>query len=402
LNRKYKIAVVNSHPIQYFAPLYAYLNRDPQLEVTALYCSDSSLRGALDHGFKQAVQWDIDLLAGYRSIFLGEAYKTRQPAGFFSLVCPEVWGEVRRGGYDALWIHGYAHAVNLIAAAAAVSKGIPVFVRSETHLGLQRTGWKRGLRDFVLRHAYRHLAGFLAIGSGNKAYYKSLGAPEDRIFDVPYTVDNARFGAQAKLDAEARAALLAGLGLDPSHPVIIYASKFMRRKHPDHLIEAFARIRAEGLQANLLMVGAGELDAELRQRVQSLKLDKVAFPGFANQQALPRLFGASDIFVLPSENEPWGLIVNEAMAAGLPVVVSEEIGCTADLVINGRSGIKFPCGDINALTAALRELTADPAKRRHMAQGAKDVIAQWSYEQCRHGVLRSLGTRNVSALQLQN
>ena len=136
-----RVAVLNSHPIQYFAPLYAHLNRDPELDVTALYCSDISLRGGMDPGFGQAVKWDVDLLDGYRSVFLGEHARQRVPGGFWSLVCPEVWSEVRSGRYDAVWLHGYAYAADLIALVAARTRGLPVFYRSETHLGLTRSGW---------------------------------------------------------------------------------------------------------------------------------------------------------------------------------------------------------------------------------------------------------------------
>ena len=110
-----RIAVLNSHPIQYFAPLYAYLNAAPDLDVTALYLSDFSIRGGKDAGFGRDVKWDLDLLAGYRSVFLGEAARTREPRGFWSLVAPQVWNELRSGRYDVLWLHGHNYAANLIA-----------------------------------------------------------------------------------------------------------------------------------------------------------------------------------------------------------------------------------------------------------------------------------------------
>ena len=107
--------MLNSHPIQYFAPLYAYLNAAPDLEVTALYLSDFSIRGGKDAGFGRDVKWDLDLLAGYRSVFLGDAARTREPGGFWSLVAPQVWSELRSGRYDVLWLHGHNYAANLIA-----------------------------------------------------------------------------------------------------------------------------------------------------------------------------------------------------------------------------------------------------------------------------------------------
>src|ERR1700752_1078065 len=132
-----RIAILNSHPIQYFAPLYAYLNAAPDLDLTALYLSDVSIRGGKDTEFGRDVKWDIDLLAGYDSVFLGEAAQIREPAGFWSLIAPQVWREVRSGRYDALWVHGHNYAANLIGLVAAKSAGLPVMMRGDTHLGLR-------------------------------------------------------------------------------------------------------------------------------------------------------------------------------------------------------------------------------------------------------------------------
>ena len=150
-----RIAVLNSHPIQYFAPLYAYLNAAPDLDVTALYLSDFSIRGGRDAGFGQDVKWDLDLLAGYRSVFLGDAARTREPAGFWSLVAPQVWNELRSGRYDVVWLHGHNYAANLIALMAAKTAGLPVMMRGETHLGLPCHGIKSILRRPLMGALYR-------------------------------------------------------------------------------------------------------------------------------------------------------------------------------------------------------------------------------------------------------
>lgn len=382
----FRVAVVNSHPIQYFAPLYAYLNRDPRLDITALYCSDSSLRGSVDPGFKQQVKWDVDLLAGYRAVFLGKRAHKRTPGGFWSLICPQVWREVRSGKYDAVWLHGYAYAAYVLAFLAAKSKGLRVFVRSETHLGLQRTGWRRRVRDGILRMAYRHVDGFLAIGSANADYYRALDVPDTKIFHVPYTVDNDRFIRAAQLSESERQSVRQQYVLPSDQPVVLYASKFMRRKHPDTLIEAFARLRADGVRATLFMVGTGEMEAKLRARVEQLGLANVVFGGFVNQAELPRVYAASDVFVLPSENEPWGLIVNEVMCAGLPVVVADEVGCVADLVKDGDNGRLVRAGDVESLVTALRDLLGDESRRRAMGTESLELIRRWSYAQCLQGV----------------
>ena len=140
---KLRVAFVNTHPIQYFAPLYAYLNRTGEFAVTALYLSDFSVRGSLDRAFGQAVKWDIDLLSGYDARFIKGAGLRNEPAGFFSIIAPQIWREVSRGGFDALVVHGHTPAAALIAVAAARWTGLPVFARGETHLGLSRGLLKR-------------------------------------------------------------------------------------------------------------------------------------------------------------------------------------------------------------------------------------------------------------------
>lgn len=397
--RRVRIAVLNSHPIQYFAPLYAYLNASPDIEVTALYCSDFSLRGGYDRQFQRPVTWDVDLLAGYRSVFLGPRAKVRMPGGFFSLIVPEVWREVRSGRYDALWLHGHGYAANLIALVAAKTRGIPVLMRCETHLGLARGPIKRRLRSVLLRLLYRACDRFLAIGTANAAFYRAMGVPGDRIFLVPYSVDNARFIDASRLSDAARAAARRALGLREGVPVVLYASKLTTRKHPDDLVRAAALLRRRGLDFDLLMVGSGELEDALRAMVRSHGLDGVVFAGFVNQTEMPRMFGVSDVFVLPSENEPWGLIVNEALCAGLPVVVTEGTGCAPDLVKDGLNGRVVAAGEVEALAAALHPLVADAHLRGRMGEAGRAIIARWGFADCLGGLRRAVAGDRGNATQ---
>lgn len=383
-SRKTRIAVVNTHPIQYFGPLYAYLNSSSDIEVTALYLSEFSLRGATDHGFGQVVKWDVDLLAGYPHSFIGPNAKTLVPSGFSSTIVPQIWDAVRRGGFDALWIHGHGVAANLIALAAAKVSGIPVFMRCETHLGLPRARWQVALRKPLMSMLYQICDGFLAIGSANRDFYRAMGVSDNRISFVPYTVDNARFIAKATLSVEQRLATRERYGISSYRPAILYVSKFMRRKHPDHLVEAARRLMTEGLAFDLVLAGSGEMRAELEQLTRDLP--NVIMPGFINQQEMPTLLGACDIFVLPSEDEPWGLIVNEAMCAGLPVVVSSEVGCVADLVEEGGNGHTFQARDIEGLIDALRPIVSDRGLRKAMSDRSRELIEGWSYRECLEGL----------------
>jgi glycosyltransferase involved in cell wall biosynthesis len=384
-----RIAVINSHPIQYFAPLYAFVNATTSLTVTAIYCSDFSLRGGRDPGFDRPVTWDVDLLAGYEAVFLKGANR-RTPKGFWSLVAPAAWREVRSGKYSAVWLHGYMYAAFLIAFVAAKSRGLPVFMRSETHKYLTRPTWKRKVRDSVLRYVYRYVDGFLAIGTWNREYYRSLGVPDYKIFSVPYTVDNARFIAASKEARQSRESFRRAHGIPAGIPVVLYASKLIPRKRARDLILASKKLSEENLEFSVLIVGTGESAAELTSLTEACGLFNVAFAGFMNQSELPVAFAASDIFVLPSEDEPWGLIVNEAMCAGLPIVVADKIGCATDLVRQGENGFTYPAGHIEALSDSLRLLISDAEMREKMGMASLARIESWSYQQCAVGLLEAV------------
>jgi glycosyltransferase involved in cell wall biosynthesis len=293
-----------------------------------------------------------------------------------------------------LWLNGHNYAANHIALAAAKSRKMPVMMRGETHLGLRRQGLKAVFRRPVMSAFYRLCDCCLAIGASNTKFYRAMGVPESKIFLVPYAVDNDRFISAARLGTKDRLAARAEFGIADDAPIILYASKLQRRKHPDDLIWAAHRLACENIKFHLVFVGAGEMLGELMHLVAKLKMSNVYFRGFVNQSELPRVYAACDLFVLPSQNEPWGLIVNEVMCAGLPVVVSDEVGCVADLVKHGANGFTFPAGNVEALAVALRLSVQDSSLRKRMSEAAVQRISDWSYQQCLEGVraaLHSLG-----------
>jgi glycosyltransferase involved in cell wall biosynthesis len=395
--QKRRVAVLNTHPIQYFAPMYKELNRSQDLSITALYLSDFSVRGGRDRAFDRDVKWDFDLLDGYDARFVSGAQARGEPHGFWSIVAPAVWAEVRHGRYDALIVHGHTPAAHLIAFSAAKVTGTPVFMRCETHLGLHRAQVKAMLRKPLVGRLYQMFDGVFAIGAANAAFYRAIGVADQRIFSMPYAVDNSRFAAGADLAEDERAAVRRQWGIEGGAPIVLYAAKFQRRKRPNDLIRAAHRLVRMNIDFHLVLVGSGEMEQELRSLADELKLRNVYFPGFVNQTMLPKIYGASDVFVLPSENEPWGLAVNEAMCAGLPIIASREIGCVPDLVKEGRNGRLFDCGNVEALAQALMGLLQSPDLRKDMGRASLEIISRWSYAQCRDGLrdgLAHIGRRD--------
>jgi glycosyltransferase involved in cell wall biosynthesis len=174
-------------------------------------------------------------------------------------------------------------------------------------------------------------------------------------------------------------------------PAVLYAAKFTRRKRPDDLLEAARQLKMETVRPfSVVMAGSGELEQELHAFCAAQQLDNVVFTGFVNQSELPALYATSDVFVLPAQDEPWGLAVNEAMCARLPVVVSREVGCVADLVRDGVNGYTPEAGDIEGLTRALRQLIEDEDLRQRQGQASLARIQQWGYRQSLEGIRSAL------------
>jgi glycosyltransferase involved in cell wall biosynthesis len=391
-----RLAYVVSHPIQYQAPLLRRIAREPDIDLTVLFGSDFSVRGYKDQGFGVEVTWDVPLLDGYRSHFLPRLRDT----GTVSALSPISRGILRRlrnpdgsPAFDALWVHGYASANALHAILAANTLGIPVLLRAESWLADRpRSLSTLAAKQLFLRLLRPAIAATLPIGSRNRDYWAHYFGADMPQFLMPYAVDNAWFAQRTAATDPSK--LRTELELTLDRPVILFASKLQTRKHADHLLEAYARLcatqPAAGQLPYLLIVGDGEERARLEARTRELALEGVRFPGFRNQSELPAFFALADVFVLPSRHEPWGLIVNEAMAASCAVIVSDEVGAHADLVTDGVEGFVFPVGDIGALTSALTRAVSNPEQTQRMREAARARIASWDFEADIRGLRQAL------------
>ena len=378
-----RIAYLVTAPIIYQAPLLRRLAAEPDLTITTFFCSNVSLK-EYDAGFGSGFKWDVPLLGGYKYEFL-PVLGSRDRV---SLVRPFNYGlskRLRGGRFEILWIHGYMRAFNLAAIAIAKRMGIKVLIRDEaTSISAHRGPVRRTIKRSLFA-ALRHLCdGFLAIGNLNREYYRSYGISADKIFDVPYAVDNDFFASRARVAARSHSKFRAALELTDDRPVILNVARMTARKRARDLLEAYAKLSPNGRiepNAYLIFVGDGERRMELETRAAELGWNSIRFAGAINQTKLPAYYDLCDIFVLPSIREPWGLVVNEAMSAGCAVVVSDEVGCNPDLVRQGQNGYTYRAGDINQLAARLKLLIADPARCRAMAERGREIIRGWSFEQ---------------------
>jgi glycosyltransferase involved in cell wall biosynthesis len=237
---------------------------------------------------------------------------------------------------------------------------------------------------------FRGTAGFLAIGSLNRDFYRYYGVPESRIYHTPYSVDNEFFISEGAKWMAQRKLLKTELGFAPDVSVILFSGKLIPRKRPLDLLRAYAGLIEDGVVASLLFIGEGELRSALEQFACEHDLTQVEIVGFQNQTQLSRYYAMGDVSVLPSDFDPWGLVVNEAMLFSMPVIVSDQVGAGADLVQNGVTGYVYPVGDVEALTTRLRSTVLDTTLRQRMGQAARMRIEHWDYDTCVAEIVRAV------------
>jgi glycosyltransferase involved in cell wall biosynthesis len=386
---KFRVAYLVSHPIQYQAPLLQRLAVHPEISLHVYYMDDQGARGTPDREFGLPVRWDLPLLDGYTWTLLRNRSPWPEADHALRFVHPEIAGILRRERYDALIVHGYAHLTEWLAFFGAWASRTPVLLRGESTLLGRRPPWVAAAKRFALGFLLRRIRGALAIGTLNREFYAGYGVPEDRIFWVPYAVDNARFGAEARRWRASRAALRESLGLPPERPVLLYVGKLIPRKRPLDLLAAYASLAADH-PAAVVFVGEGSERPALEAAIARHGLAGVTITGFVNQGDITRYYAAADLLVLPSEHEPWGLVLNEGMCFGLPVVASDAVGAAPDLVHNEDNGFIYPVGDVAALARVLRRLLTDPDRRRAMGTRSQEVVASFSYEADIEGILAAL------------
>lgn len=350
-----RLAVLLSHPIQYYTPIFRELAARCELHV--FYGQKLTPQQQAAAGFGTAFDWDIDLLSGYRSTFLRNVSRTPGPEHFGGCDTPEIGARLREGGFDALLVMGWYLKSYMQAILAAKRTGIPVMVRGDSHLDTPRSALKRVVKEFFNPTFMRLFDGALYVGQKSRAFYAHYRYPASKLFHSPHCVDNDWFAARAT--AEARAELRRSLGIRDDAFVVLFAGKLMPIKRPLEVVVAAARCRTADRPVEVMVAGSGELDADLRKCAGELGVPTYML-GLCNQTKMPAAYAAADVLVLPSGGETWGLVVNEALACGRPVIVSDACGCAPDLVADGKAGHVTPLGDVDGIAAAIDAVMERP------------------------------------------
>jgi glycosyltransferase involved in cell wall biosynthesis len=359
-----RLAVVISHPVQYYAPIFRELANRVDLHVFFGQRLLPSQQAAA--GFGVPFDWDVDLLSGYQSSFLHNAAHNPSPDRYFGCDTPDIGQHLMNGRFDVLLTAGWYQKAHAQAIWSAKRQHMPVIVRGDSQLSTQRNAAKRAIKHITFPRLLRVFDAALYVGERSFKYYRHYHYPLERLFFSPHCVDNAWFREKSTRDA--RTKLRVEHNIEEATEVVLFAAKLIPRKRPLDIIDAVARLNRAGRNIVLMIAGSGPLSEEMAACAAEMRVRLVPL-GFCNQSQMPLAYAAADVLVLPSDQrETWGLVANEALASGLPVVVSDACGCAIDLVRAGSAVRTFPMGDIDALGENIIEVLENPPKKSEIRQ----------------------------------
>ena len=365
------LVIFTTHPIQYQVPLWQALAADGRVPFEVWYFTHHALTVSHDPQFGKAFAWDLPLLEGYPHRLL-PVRPHATPASFWGCQATAPLGPMlREAGAKTVWVQGWQVSGYWQAVWAARKIGCEVWLRGESNDLGSTAWWKRPLKAIALKQLFGRVDRFLTIGTANTRLYSRFGVPASHMYPAPYAVDNARFAMQAANLRGQRTEIRKLWGIAEGDFCVMFCGKFIAKKRPQDLIAAATQLVKSGCRLHLLLVGAGEQGNALREACQVLyDADKptvpikvqpaisppATFAGFLNQTEISRAYVAADCMVLPSDHgETWGLVVNEAMASGVPCVISDKCGSAEDLGAIPPN-LVFRCGDINGLADCISKL----------------------------------------------
>ncbi|TKC08173.1 glycosyltransferase family 4 protein [Pedobacter polaris] len=369
-----KLAIISTHPIQYYAPVFQLLAK--KMNIKVFYTAGNQHLNKFDHGFKKKIEWDIPLLSDYDYEFLDNKAKDKGSHHFKGIINPDAIAKINAYQPDAILIYGWSYVSHLKIMRHFKGK-IPVYFRGDSMLLDQSVSFKNLLKGILLKWVYQQIDTAFYVGTANKAYFKKYGLGENQLVFAPHAIDNARFSTNKDNES---IKIRERLNINKDDILILFAGKLEPKKDPELLLEAFKNLTKSNV--HLLFVGNGILEEILKSKVINQKLTHIHFMDFQNQTAMPAVYQACDLFCLPSKGpgETWGLAVNEAMAAGKAVLTSDKVGCYLDLV-NEDNGSTFKNQDLSDLTQKLIALTKDKATLKTKGINAFNHIQDWSFEQ---------------------
>ena len=350
-----RLAIITTHPIQYNAPLFALIAARKRLDIKVYYTWGPAVQNKkYDPGFGKNIQWDIPLLDGYDHEFVYNRSTNPGSHHFYGIDNPGLIKTIEAWGADVVLIYGWAFKSHLKALRYFHGR-LPVLFRGDSTLLNEKGGVKKIARRIFLRWVYRHVDYALYAGTNNMAYFLQHGLKKTQLVKALHAVDNDRFAVQHCKYQAAALQWKRKLGISENELTVLFAGKLEPVKNPGFMIELGKQLNK--LPVKIIMVGNGSMETQLKYDTENDT--RFIFIDFQNQQNMPVVYRMADVYLMPSKSETWGLGVNEAMACGRVILLSDKVGSAADLVTNGSNGMVFGLNDTDACIAFIKTLVND-------------------------------------------
>jgi glycosyltransferase involved in cell wall biosynthesis len=388
--RRPRLAIIVSHPIQYYVPIYQRLVQQGDIEIKVFFTWHDGSAPTQDRGFGQPISWDIPLREGYAFETVRNIAADPGMHHFLGLRNPDLVDRVMEWKPSIVHITGWAWWSHLRALKALHDLGVPTLFRGDSHLLDEKMrGPRWWMKKACLSHIFRWPTAFLVPGQASEQYYRAFGVAPSRLIHSPHAIDCARFAEPHETYEKEAHGWRRSLGISDEQLVFLFAGKFEPKKRPIDFMTIVQRLEQDNAVA--VMVGSGEQQAEVDAIARAYPARFRVLP-FQNQSRMPVVYRLGDRFVLPSlYGETWGLAVNEAMACGRPVLVSDKVGCAPDVVDSS-------CGYVaasDALPQVLRGLAGQKRKLQQMRSAA--ATKSWSFD-----ISRTVSTLREAVLELSS
>jgi len=367
-----KLAIITTHPIQYYAPWFRMIASDPEIELKVFYLWKPDDTGKHDPEFKKTIQWDIPLLDGYDYDWVENTSTEPGSHHFNGIQNPGAAHQIAKWRPDHVLCLGYNYRTFVQLCLSKILKSVPFLIRGDSHRLSGNHSFSQCIKDMMIRMLFSRFSGALSCGAANRQYFQQLGFHSDQIHFCPHGIDTSRFTPEKTVESQA---LRQAWGIPEAHKVILFAGKFIDKKRPLDLLTAFNQL--DNPQSTLLFIG----DGPLRDSMKAAASPNVIIHPFANQSKMPDIYRAADLLVLPSQGnfETWGLAVQEALACGTPAIASSHCGCHLDLIQPDRNGLVFEAGNITSLADSLAA-ALQPGTLERWNCNVNEVLKTYNYQ----------------------
>jgi glycosyltransferase involved in cell wall biosynthesis len=370
-----KLVIVTEIIAPYRIPVFNALGRGREIDLHVIFLSENDASLRQWRVYKDEIKFQYEVLPSWRQRFGG--YNVLLNRGVFSAL-----NQIRP---DVVLCGGYNYLASWQSAGWAKAHRVPLLLWSES-TALDRRGGHRVV-EFLKKHFLGLCEAFVAPGKSASQYLKDLGIPDERIFISPNAVDNHLFATSAEDARRGESQVRARLSLPLRY--FLYVGRLVRAKGLFELVEAHAQLNDEiRAKVGLVFVGDGPDRSELIEQASRITPGTIQFPGFVQRDGLPEFYALADALIFPTHSDTWGLVVNEAMACGLPVIATSVAGCVADLVQDGWNGFVVPPGDPSQLAAAMARLAGDSPLRVEMGARSTQRVEAYSPEAWAEGLVK--------------